>query len=131
MSEDRIRDLERQVSELSRNTAGQWLRLGSGGGSDGADGSSTIQMMVVTTAISAASGDITSITPSTDGKAQQYQTDPDTFVRTPTEDDPVDILNYDTCQSYAVRTLIYVVPFGDGTKYEVISAACCQMDSGE
>lgn len=122
---DRLNDQERRISELSRHTAGIPVRYASGGGSGSGDfGNAT--MMVLTEAMDAASGDISSIVPAT-ALAQSYQTDPDTGARTPTDDDPITIYNYDTCQGYLIRTAVWVGSEDGSDIIEIISAACCQL----
>ena len=97
-------------------------RAGRGGGT----GNLSATFMVVTTEIGPATGDISEITPGT-GEAQYYETDEE-GVRTPTDDDPIEVLNYDPCETYAVRTGIYVASAEGSEIVEVISAACCQLD---
>lgn len=106
-------------------TGEQWalVLLGSGRSAN----TSALTMMVITTEVSAATGDISSITPGS-GAAQSYETDPDTKARTPMGD-PVDVFNYDTCQSFSVNTLIYAAKTDGNDFFEVVSAACCQLDA--
>lgn len=106
--------------------------LGGGGGR-----TSTTQavFMVVTSLIDVATGDISHIIPA-QGTAQLYSTDPATKERVPTEDEPVDVFNYDPSVSYPVRTGIWCVFHrisspggGDPAEfYEVISSACAPFD---
>lgn len=102
-----------------------WALVMLGGG---ASAELTASFMIVTTEIPAATGDTLEITPG-EGEAQPMAIDPDTGVATPAGD-PIAVLNYDTCESYAVNTGINVAQISDTDIVYVISAFCCTVEEG-
>lgn len=87
----------------------------------------TAALWVVTTEISAATGDTDEITPGT-GEAIQYEFDSVTGVATPIDMEPIEILNYDPAQTYAVNVGIYVSDVPGTALTMVLSAHCSPYD---
>lgn len=124
---DRITRLEYDLARISRQIAGMPVRIARSGGGSRSD-TLTVSFGVVTTEIAAATGDTSEITPGT-GDVQGYDTDPDTFIRTPNSNDPVTVYNYDPGMIYPVGTVVYLGYKENRGTLEVISAACTVLSA--
>lgn len=92
--------------------------LGGGGG-----GNLTVSFYVVVGGmIGAGTGDTDEITPA-EGTVQRYITAPD-GKRTPTDDDPIDVFNYDPAATYSVGAIVYISTENGAETPEIVSGSC-------